>query len=438
MTLDLPALFGVPASAVDDVRARMTEKLRALDGDSPFPSALPPGFAEVLAVVIAREEAEQSGRAALLWNHYFDLMPRQRQVQLATREGPQGALFFTPLEWERMPRWRSVRDGLFAALQHRSLVVEGETFAELYARTYYGGCMPLLYGQPADLAYASQHLQRTHDPLVTLDTHFAAPLLHELAHLGRDTPALFPLYLDECVAGYVGVHAWSRFAYPNDDDRDAIYAAPWFAQVGQALASVAGMERLLDAHAGILPWSEALPNQLAATLGRIGADDYVRHRRPHLLADGFSPAPWLKLIFAGAAGETITPLDEIAARPFADLPVGPNVPNGDEQPFDLVILRDALRAMCLSNQLVAGHFVVTPTLPPVITIDLDECVVRATVHEVQLAYLFPPAMAARLRRQNRAGLAVTLRDRAALDELVLRISDGKPVESTAFSIARTI
>ena len=73
-------------------------------------------------------------------------------------------MFETELDWARLPRMRTAIGALFALIaDHGAGVAIGgadtadllfartRTLAQLYARTHYGGCMPLLYGYPADL-----------------------------------------------------------------------------------------------------------------------------------------------------------------------------------------------------------------------------------------------------------------------------------------------
>jgi hypothetical protein len=216
------------------------------------------------------------------------------------------------------------------------------------------------------------------------------------------------------------VHVLPDFAYGEG----ALYAAPWFAQVGQALARVIGVSTMVQAHAGRLPWAEALPGALQRSLERAGFDDYCAHRQPHLLSNGFRPQPWLKLICLAAAGEELRSLDEAARRPWREISSGP------ETEFDELILSDALRAMCLRNRVDAGHFVVERAAPrgPVL-VDLEACCVfgEGGPHDHgRLAYWFPPAIAARLRARGIAGYIVELDTPDALDELVGFIREGAP------------
>src|SRR5579862_1665434 len=256
-------LFGVGDEAAR-VRGRFAARLRAsgeaawrdleargalADGAPPPELSLAPGFADVLAAVIAVEEREGSPRAEALSRHYLDYMPRLRVEQLATRAEPNFTLLHRPLDWPRLPRLAGAIDRLFALLDGAGvraaiagaaggaeLRARHATIASLYPRTFYGGFMPLLYGWPADLAYFARAVSTGGDaaaaPTAAIDRHLAAPILHELVHLDPSTPALFPLYLDECVAAYVGVRVLRELAYPApgaEEDCGALYAAPWFA-----------------------------------------------------------------------------------------------------------------------------------------------------------------------------------------------------------------
>src|SRR5687767_2302505 len=185
--------------------------------------------------MLARAMDELGGdEAKNLVAHYTKVMPAMRAQQRGE------ALFNEPLDWSRLPRLSAIFDRLTALCRDAGVAYEpsrAPTLAALYERTYYGGFMPLLYGYPADLAYFTR---RGHelglDTLGTIDHYLAAPILHELCHFGRERDALLPLHLDECIAGYIGAYVWPELVYPEGDHDDAIYAAPWLSQVGQAVA----------------------------------------------------------------------------------------------------------------------------------------------------------------------------------------------------------
>src|SRR5262249_14422924 len=152
--------------------------------------------------------------------------------------------FREPLEWAQLPRLARAIDRLYAVLASADVpgAVLGApsadafrartpTLAALHERTHYGGFMPLLYGYPADPGYFPSHGP---SPRATIDRYLTAPIVHELCHLDRDREAIEPPHLDECVAGWLGVYVHPELAYPSAGG-DAIFAAPWLAQVGQAI-----------------------------------------------------------------------------------------------------------------------------------------------------------------------------------------------------------
>ena len=291
--------------------------------------------------------------------------------------------------------------------------------------------MPLLYGYPADLAAMGRALA-TEPVHAVIDRWLTAPFVHELAHLGRRRRALYPPYLDECVAGYFGVRVLPEFAFPAPGETNALYAAPWFAQVGQALARAVGWQPLLRAHAGLLDWDAALPPPLCRAVARLGWDDYRGHRDTHFLTSNYRPEPWMKLGFLGAAGrpiDTVT-LAELEAVPWAEIPAGP------ETPLDADILGDALRAMCLDNRLVNHDL---PRRPPRARADRNRPRGLPRGHRAgprrprpgAAELPVPPATAARLRAAGLAGFDVTLPDAsdAALADAAGAILSSTPSDS---------
>src|SRR5262249_12941983 len=128
------------------------------------------------------------------------------------------------------------------------------TLAELYARTHYGSAMPLLYGYPADLAYFASRGLDVHQ---MIDRYLTAPIVHELCHFAPDRDALDSPHFDECIAGWLGVYVHPELAYPAVGEDDALYAAPWLAQVGQAVARAFGIDAVVRAQAGAARWEDA-------------------------------------------------------------------------------------------------------------------------------------------------------------------------------------
>ena len=241
--------------------------------------ALPAALRLMLSHAVAFERSE--GRievVADLLRHYTVTMPAQRTAQRTIGD----PLLEMQLVWKRLPRLSGAIDRLFALLADSGVdptVALGAptaeayrgrtpTLAVLYERTHYGGVMPLLYGSAADLAYFRG--TGGDDPHEAIDRYLTTPILHELCHLARDRDALQPLHLDECVAGWLGVHVHREFAYPAPGHDDAIFAAPWLSQIGQALARAFGIRAVIRAHGGAEPWDAALPAAFvdAAEIGR--------------------------------------------------------------------------------------------------------------------------------------------------------------------------
>lgn len=260
--------------------------------------------------------------AAQLRTHYTEAMPAMRARQLAE------PLMTMALDWDRLPRLAGaiarLEDVLAdAGVEH--VVPRARTLGELYRGTYYGAFMPM-FGFVAE---------------PELDRYLTAPVLHELCHLGRDRPGgLEPLHLDECVAGWLGVHVFPDFAYSTGDD--AIYAAPWLAQVGQAFARAFGVRELIRAHAGV----GALPAEVIDTARRLGR----AVTGLHLLADTFEPRPWVALALAAGAGRSVAneTYESLRALDLATLELP------EDAAFDRQIAADARRAMQLETVMVGG------------------------------------------------------------------------------------
>jgi len=349
--------------------------------------------------------------------HYTDLMPRMRVTQIASTDEPAAALMHTQLDWAQLPRFSRALDALFATLDaagidcERPLGAESAdalraqtpTLAELYTRTHYGACMPLLYGYPADLTY---FVARGADTHATIDRYLTAPFVHELCHLGRDREAL-PVHLDECVAGWLGVHVWPEFAYPAPGEDNAIYAAPWLAQIGQAIVRAFGVTPVLRGHSGAATWRDVLPATFIDAAARLCWNDWLSRQTLHFLSDTFAPRPWIALALAAGANISLAEhtLESLAALPLATLEL-----RADDA-FDRAIVEDALRAMCLRTMQTAGTFRTQSAVPDApIDIDAHACrvSVRRTIAAVDPSYWLPPAVAARLLAHDIAGYSLRL------------------------------
>jgi len=328
--------------------------------------AMPPAFRAHLAAAIAIEEADgRNEAAAALARHYTEVMPRMREEQL------RDPVFAHPLDWARLPRLARALDRLAAVLAEAGVespvatARDAATLAELYAATHYGGFMPMLYGYPADLAYIVHAAGG--DRLAAIDRFLTAPIVHELCHLGRARASCLPIHLDECVGGWLGIVAHPALAYPDDDadDTDAIFCAPWFAQIGQALVRRFGRRATLRAYAGV---AGALPDEVVRAAHALADADWRARRSPSFLADPFAPEPWLAL--------TEDP--------------------GPDPDADRAIVEDALRAMCLVSELRAGSHRTRRAVPRTVVVD-RAARTMTTAHPSALApsprYRLPAAVA---------------------------------------------
>lgn len=365
--------------------------LRATLDDRPL--EMPRGFERVFTAALAEERREGSARADALERHYLELMPRQRTQQLDSTAPDVASVFDARIDWPRWPRLAAAVERLGRA----DLLARDLTIGALYADSCYGAFMPMLQGSE----------------LVADDRRLTAPLVHELAH-GPRHHELVSLYVDECIAGWLGTRALDR-----DND---LFAAPWLSQVGGALARVIGADNLRAAHAGRVAWDDVLPRGLRAAIEARAWADYLAKRPLHLLSDAATPDPWMRLFFLAAAGEA---LDD---RSWRDIPVAA------ESDADRELLDDALAAMCWCSERNDRSFRVR-RLPPsgAIEIDLAECrVATARSSEFDpapLAHLFPPATASRLRARGVAGYTIELASLAALPALASAILDGAPSRS---------
>ena len=416
-------------------------ELRAEAAAGPPVLGFPAALRRFLAAAVAFERAAGAGgRADDLVRHYADVMPRLRVAQLAGTDEPGATLFHAPLDWAQLPRLTAALDRLFelvvdsgvapeAALGARSadaLRAASPTLAALYARTHYGGFMPLLYGSPADLAYFhARGVAGGGELATTIDRYLTAPLVHELCHFAPERRAVAAPHLDECIAGWLGVHVHPELAYPTDDHDDALFAAPWLAQVGQAIARAFGIAPLVRAHAG--GELSALPAAFVAGAARLGWDDWRARRTLHFLSDTFDPAPWVALALACGAGRSVADatVASLARLPLAGLalPADPG--------FDRAIVEDALRAMCLATTQVAGSFRTRARLPSdPIAIDAVGCAVVAArpgaLEPVAPRYWLPPAVAGAITAARLAGYELRLGALAAIPEAAAAIAAGSP------------
>ncbi|HKA91665.1 MAG TPA: hypothetical protein VKE22_28575 [Haliangiales bacterium] len=390
-----------------------------------FPPGLrvPRAFGDFLAAALALEEREGTPRAAHLRRHYFEVMPKMRAEQLARDVEPSATLMHAPLEWDRLLRFAGALDRLFALLGDAGVPAfpifgdetaaafraRSPTLAAMYERSYYGAFMPMIYGYPADLRFFASRIDAL-GRMEVIDRYLAAPLVHELAHLHPDRECPLPLYLDECVAGYLSVRVLPSFAFPPAGEDIGLFCTPWFAQVGQALVRALGLDRTLRCHAALEPW----PDEIWRPAAALGWTDYLERRQPHFLGDNFRPDPWLALF------------DEVT-------------PPG-ETPMDREIVEDALRAMCVDNHLVGATFRVVSRPPPA-PIEIDLATRRVSTapgayDPVRLSYPFPAATARRLIGQGIRGYTLKLADLDAISALAdVLYAGGGAVQTSAYQVA---
>jgi hypothetical protein len=336
------------------------------------------------AISISRDPA--------LERHYLEVMPRMRLAQVISTDEPGATFMHTRLDWSRLPRMTAALDRLHAVLVDADAAAQfplaspeafragTETLAQLFMRTHYGACMPLLYGYPADLRYfAAAGARRGEDVLATIDRYFVAPMIHELCHFARDRDAL-PTHLDECIGGWLGVYVWPEFAYPEGDRDDALAESPRLAQVGQAFARAFGVRNIVRAQSGAMSWRDALGEQVVEAAEALCDEDWRRRRTTHLLSDTANPRPWVAFALAAGAGINLRALtmSSLRDRPFDLL--------SPDEVFDRAIVEDALRAMCLETHVVDGSMRTRVRRPA--TIELERGGIRAGDNW----YWIPPGM----------------------------------------------
>lgn len=405
---------------------------------------LPTLYRTVLADAISAEQLEQQEgwehRVAGMTAHYLDYMPALRVELLGSTDEPAATLFHTPLDWGRLPRLATALSGLFDLLEAHDvdpgkalgvgslaeLADRCDTLGELYARTCFGGFMPPLCGYPPDMTAYGEELDSGADVMAVIDRRLAGPLLHEHAHLGADRPHALPPYMDECVAGYLGVHLMPEMAYPARGEDNGLMGASWFAQVGQSFVRSVGLRGVVRGHAGAEPWEAVLPRHLPEAIERLAAARWRADRSMHFLSGNTRPRPWCALFFLAAWGARLRDYDEEALAEVSLCDVRAGAPNA----LDTRMLADGLRAMCLQ---ISGTFptfrVMTAPPPTPILVDVLGCTIsreRApdSAEPAPPAYLLPPALAYRLKTRGRGGYTIRLSDMRALPHAVSGVLHG--------------
>ncbi len=502
--------------AIKDLRARIdeaaTQSWRALgDARSQSPPALflPDAFAEVLLRACALEDIDGGDleRAGRLLDHYLSWMPARRVEQLCATEGIAARIFHAPLDWDAMPRLsgalKSAFDLLDAAEVHPleplgapdpdTFMASSPTLAALYQRTFFGGFMPMLGASPVDLNALTDEIDEI-GLTPTIDRRMTAPLVHEWMHFGRNRRPLLPPYLDECVAGFLGLVVHEGTAFPPPGEDTGLYGAPWLAQVGAALGRTVGLKALVRAQAGADAWRDAMPPGLLDACERLGWARIEATRQAHFLPDTTNPWPWVRLFLRAGAGEDVgaitwetlcndgghcgglsgdairkpggDPGDTMAGHrsgasvgeclddpgaggltgePARSGAFGETAPN----PLDSLIISWALWTMTLSaRQTPSGAFRISRRLPVgsvILDAELGRCHLRRDpgmtgLGEVEIAppaFFLPPSSCERLRLRGMARVAVVLHDLGCIPYLVDALLEGGlcPGSGVGFEVA---
>src|SRR5690606_1364044 len=172
--------------------------------------------------------------------------------------------------------------------------------------------------------------------------------------------------LEECVAGYLGVHVYPEFAYPRPGDDNAIYASPLFAQIGQAMVRAAGLRQVVLAHSAMIGWHKVIGKGVIQTAERLGWELYTERRDIHFLTGNRKPRPWINFFMLGEDGAQCEHLSDVDGMECEELDG-----SGDVTSMDTRIIADALRAATLSKGLddATGTWRVRCDLPARVYLD---------------------------------------------------------------------
>lgn len=343
------------AAAAEDALAELADKGELWGrAEQVAPARWPPDLRACLARALAL--GSPPTRAAL-WAHHLELMPRERVAVLASTAEPQATLMHTPLELGQMPRLAAALAGLFAGVRAagiapervfgcaspEALIAARPTLADVFGGVYYGGHGPPIYTSAVDLAAYRRELVGESARAV-IERRLVAPFVHELSHFQPARVALFPPYLDECLAGWIGVLAYPGLAYPPPGEDGALCLAPAFGQVGDHLMRLFGKDALVAAHAGVRGWREVFPDPLVGVWERMAWEQWLRAEPVHFLGEPGAAAPWLKAAWLAAAGALPADAgwDQLVAWPWSAVPVPvPTAP-------DAALVRRAILALSLT------------------------------------------------------------------------------------------
>lgn len=235
--------------------------------ERPIALGVPRPLLDFLATAMA--ELEAIGRhdlVELLALLYGETMPLTLATQLAGLDLRCPWLMDEPLPLERLPRLQAALDTLRGTLDRchpsrprlpwEAWFAAPLRLADLYPTTFFGRLQPLFGTTPAVLAElaATPHEQRPE----AIDRLLGPALLHEFLHFSEDRAPLWPPYLDEAIAGALGVHFLPETAFPTAN-HEALDGFLTFAQVGLALIDRVGLEPVLLAQAGLTDWDQLIP-----------------------------------------------------------------------------------------------------------------------------------------------------------------------------------
>lgn len=369
-----PALWHALLTHLDEARETGLEALVA-SGQIPArfdprwaDLALPRSVLEVLVVAVADARARGlTDHADALVRIYLETMPQARLMQLLADRAPHRWLFHEAVPWSELPRFRSALDRLFALVVRCGLdpsvlgapdpdawLAARPTLADLYVGTYYGRLQPMFGATEHDLRRLAAEVSAdpTHRWHI-VDRRLGHALVHELLHFGPDREAIFPPYLDEAIAAHLQLLIDEGVAFPAPGEDSALIGWPWFSQVGSALARVVGDGPLLAAQAGLVPWSEVIPEPLLSRLERDAWAAYQAAPAVHFHPDTTRPDRWVRLIYQ-------------------------MVPPRPDPVRDHVMLVHALTSTCLHSAQHEGAWCVTRRAPDgLVAIDFEAGVVRA-------------------------------------------------------------
>ncbi|HRE92246.1 MAG TPA: hypothetical protein PK095_24230, partial [Myxococcota bacterium] len=232
---------------------------------------------------------------------YGETMPLSLATQLAGLDARCPWLMDEPLALDQMPRLNQALDRLRTALTGAphafvpSLIERWSDgplcLGELYPTTFFGRLQPLFGTTPSVLAELARTPRRGRP--AAIDRLLGPAILHELLHFTEDRAPLWPPYLDEAIAGGLGVHLLPETAFPTSD-YEALEGFLTFAQVGLALIDRLGLEPVLLAQAGLIDWDTLIPNLRQRALD-LYWPRFLAAPAAHLHPDWDDPRPWAEL-----------------------------------------------------------------------------------------------------------------------------------------------